>query len=130
MKPPADRSGWPVYADWLEERGERSSQWRLFEVPGYGQFTQFQEGKIMPVVGKRMLIFCGLSFAFCGDVAEQTGPFTFRLDNASMVVRTGGTPWDDLARGKGREAATFRKYGTIHVGPQFSFSCEWVGDLP
>ena len=36
MKPPADRSDWPVYADWLEERGERSSQWRMFDVPGYG----------------------------------------------------------------------------------------------
>ena len=97
---------------------------------GYGQFTQFQEGKIMPIVGKRMLIFCGLSFAFVGDVAEQTGPFSFRIDNASMVVRTGGTPWDELASGKGRDAATFRKYGTISVGPQFSFSCEWAGDLP
>lgn len=84
----------------------------------------------MPIVGKRMLIFCGLSFAFVGDVAEQTGPFSFRVDNASMLCRTGGVPWDELADGKRRDEATFRKHGTIHVGPQFSFSREWAGELP
>ena len=160
MKPPADHRDWPVYADWLEERGEASAPWRLFEPPhgdgdgdgngsgdghgygdgdgygygdggvGYGKFKSTQEGERMPIVGKRMMIFCGLAFTFVGDVVEQTGPFSFRIDDASMIVRTGGTPWDELASGKGRDSASFREYGTIHVGPQFSFSCEWAGDLP
>lgn len=84
----------------------------------------------MPVVGRNMLIFCGFGFAFAAYVAEQTGPFSFRLENATMVCRTGGTPWDELAEGKGRDGATFRYHGEIFVGPNFSFSRDWKGDLP
>ena len=86
----------------------------------------------MPIVGHRMLIFCGLSFAFVGDVKEQTGPYTFVLENASMICRTGGVSWDTLADGKEvvRHKATFRYQGTISVGPFFSWSRDWVGELP
>lgn len=84
----------------------------------------------MPIVGQRMLIFCGLSFAFVGDVAEQIGPYQYRLDNASMLCRTGGVPWDELADGKKRSQATFRYQGTISVGPFFSWAREWKGGLP
>lgn len=84
----------------------------------------------MPIVGKRMLIFCGLSFAFVGDVVEQTGPYSFSLKNASMLCRTGGVPWDDLAEGQRRTEATFRFQGAISVGPFFSWAREWAGELP
>src|SRR3990167_2606834 len=41
---------------------------------GYGQYQRYQQlgERVMPIVGHRMLIFCGLSFAFVGDVKEQT----------------------------------------------------------
>lgn len=84
----------------------------------------------MPVVGKRMLIFCGLSFCFVGDVVEQTGPYSFRLKDASMLCRTGAGSWDELADGKKRDGATFRYQGEIHVGPFFSWAREWAGELP
>ena len=84
----------------------------------------------MPIVGKRMLVFCGLSFAFVGDVTSQLGPYQFELSNTSMLCRTGGVPWDDLANGKGRDKAAFRYQGTISVGPFFSWARDWVGELP
>ena len=84
----------------------------------------------MPIVGHRMLIFCGLSFAFVGDVAEQTGPYSYLLKNASMLCRTGPASWDELANGKRRSEAIFRYQGTISVGPFFSWSRNWAGELP
>ena len=84
----------------------------------------------MPIVGQRMLIFCGLSFAFVGDVSKQLGPYQFELANASMLCRTGGVAWDVLADGKERSKATFRYQGTISVGPFFSWARAWAGKLP
>jgi len=84
----------------------------------------------MPVVGMRMLILTGVGFAWVADVAEQTGPFSFRLENARMLCRTGGVPWDRLADGHDREKATYRQWGEVHVGPQFNASRIWVGELP
>lgn len=84
----------------------------------------------MPIVGERMLIFCGLSFAFVGFVKCQLGPYQFKLEHASMLCRTGGVPWDVLADGKRRDEAIFRYQGTISVGPFFSWSRDWAGELP
>jgi hypothetical protein len=69
-------------------------------------------------------------WVICGFVAEQTGPYQFRVENARVVCRTGGVPWDELADGKRRDAATYRAWGTVTLGPQFVMSREWKGKLP
>lgn len=85
----------------------------------------------MPEVGKNQLIVLPHGWVICGWVAEQTGPYQFRVENAVVVCRTGGVPWDQLASGKGdRKAATYRRWGTVSIGPQFVMSVEWKGDLP
>lgn len=81
-------------------------------------------------IGKPFLILCGRAFAFVGVPVEQTGPYTWRLREASMLCRTGGVPWDELADGKRRELATFRFHGEVTVGPFFSFTRPWHGPLP
>ena len=35
-----------------------------------------------------------------------------------------------LADGKQRDAATYRAWGTVSIGPQFVMSREWKGELP
>lgn len=85
----------------------------------------------MPEVGKRQLIVLPHGWVFAGDVAEQTGPYQFRVENAVNICRTGGVPWDQLADGTGdRSRGTYRAWGEITVGPQFVVSRTWVGDLP
>ena len=84
----------------------------------------------MPTVGRNELIVAGYGWVLCGYVAEQTGPFSFRLENASVICRTGGVPWDELADGGRREEATFRKWGETTVGPSFGPCREWKGELP
>jgi hypothetical protein len=68
-------------------------------------------------------------WVIAATVLEQTGPFQFRCD-AVVICRTGGVPWDELADGKRREAATYRKWGVVNLGPQFVMSRPWVGELP
>jgi len=84
----------------------------------------------MPVTGKNQLIVLPYGWVICGFVAEQIGLFQFRVENASVICRTGGTPWDELADGKGREQAVFRKWGTVTIGPNFALSRDWLGELP
>ena len=84
----------------------------------------------MPVVGRRMLMFVGVGFAWVGDVVEQLGPFHFRIENCYMLCRTGGVPWDELADGKQRDEATYRHWGEVYLGPQWNGCREWVGELP
>lgn len=84
----------------------------------------------MPIVGKDMLIVLPYGWVICGHVAERIGEFQFRIEQCSVIVRTGGTPWDELADGKGRKDATFRHWGEVWVGPNFGPSREWRGELP
>ena len=84
----------------------------------------------MPEVGKRMMVFFGNGFVFAGDVVKQIGPFSFRMDNAVMICRTGGVPWDRLADGKDRAKGIYRHWGTTNVGPDFGPCRVWVGNLP
>jgi len=91
------------------------------------------EGHAMPEVGKRQMIVTGpLNMVFCGDVTEQIGPFNYRIANAFMIQDTGCgiEGWPLLAKGEGRENATFIYYGEITVGPEFGPCMEWVGELP
>jgi uncharacterized protein (TIGR02996 family) len=98
---------------------------------GYGDGKPIGEGgRVMPEVGKNQLIVLPHGWVICGYVAEQTGPYSFRVERAHVVCRTGGTPWDELAGGKGRAGATFRPWGTVTCGPQFVLSREWKGNLP
>ena len=84
----------------------------------------------MPEVGSNQLIVLPHGWVICGYVAEQTGPYTFRVRDAVVICRTGGVPWDELADGGRRDAATYRKWGDVTIGPQFVLSRPWVGDLP
>jgi uncharacterized protein (TIGR02996 family) len=95
---------------------------------GDGQFTLGE--RVMPEVGGNWLMILPHGWVLCGRVAEQTGPYQFRVEDAVVVCRTGGVPWDELADGKRREAATYRKWNTVNIGPQFVISRPWVGDLP
>ena len=84
----------------------------------------------MPEVDKKMLIVLGYGWVICGYVVEQVGPFAFTVRDASVICSTGGTPWDALAEGEGRDRATFRYWGDVRVGPLFVMSREWKGELP
>jgi len=99
---------------------------------GYGDGDEYRRGggQTMPVVGKNQLIVLPHGWVICGFVAEQIGPFQFRVENASVICRTGGTPWDCLAEGEGRAGATLRPWGTVTIGPNFVLSREWKGKLP
>jgi len=95
---------------------------------GYGRITLGEH--TMPEVGGNWLIVLPHGWVICGFVEEQTGPFQFRVREAVVICRTGGVPWDELADGKRRESATYRKWGDVRLGPQFVMSRPWVGDLP
>jgi uncharacterized protein (TIGR02996 family) len=87
-------------------------------------------GRVVPEVEKNQLIVLPHGWVICGYVAAQTGPYSFRVQNAVVICRTGGVPWDELADGKRRDSATYRKWGDITIGPQFVMSREWKGKLP
>ena len=84
----------------------------------------------MPEVGKNQLIVLAHGWVICGFVEEQLGPFQFKVTNSSVICRTGGVPWDELADGKRRDSATYRSWCTVTIGPQFVLSREWKGKLP
>lgn len=79
---------------------------------------------------QNVMIIAGHGWAVCGRVARITSPFQFTLENCSVICRTGGTPWDALADGEGRDGATFRKWGTVTLATGFVLSREWKGELP
>lgn len=104
---------------------------------GYGEDVEkpkrILKGKPMPEVGKRQLIVTGpWNMVFVGDVVAQTGPFSFRLANASMIRNSGGgvEAWPALCEDKGRSRMETVKWGEITVGPEFGPCKEWVGELP
>lgn len=84
----------------------------------------------MPEVGLNQLLVLPHGWVVCAYVAEQTGPYSFRLERASVICRTNGVPWDELADGLRRDEATYRQWGEMRVGPQFVMSRKWVGELP
>ena len=84
----------------------------------------------MPVVGMDMLIVLPFGFVICGHVEERLEGNQFRIVDTSLICRTGGTPWDLLADGEGRDKATFRPWGDVWVGPEFVLSREWKRGLP
>lgn len=85
------------------------------------------------MIGRQMLIWAGLSFAWVGLVEEVTAE-GYRLSNAGMLCRTGGISWMHLAAGEGRTGMTFRQSkapgGELFVGDFVSGAVEWLGDLP
>lgn len=85
----------------------------------------------MPRIGLNQLIVLSDGWVICGYVARMGDlPFQFIVEDAHVIINTGGTPWDELADGKGRKAATFRKWGTVTIGPNPVMSREWKGELP
>ena len=130
---------WLVFGDWLEERGMPlvvpfdGLGYGLGDGDGYGYGLGLGTNKgdiYMPIVGERMIIVTGFGWVWCGDVVEQVSPFCFRIENAVNICRTGGTPWPELADGKGRDEAKFQSWGTITLGPSFIACREWKGELP
>jgi hypothetical protein len=89
------------------------------------------EGRTMPDAdGRNWLLVLPHGWVICGRVAEQTGPYQFRVEDAAVICRTGGTPWDARADGAGRDGATYRAWGEVRIGPQFVMSRPWKGELP
>ncbi len=84
----------------------------------------------MPIVGKNMLIVLPFGWVVCAYVAEEISPRHFRLSNTTVICKTGGVPWDDLARGIGRDKTSLRKWGEVYIGPEFVLSTPWEGELP
>jgi hypothetical protein len=87
----------------------------------------------MPEVGKNQLLVLGHGWVVVGYVAEQLGPFHYRLQNAvNLVRRDQDSTWGEVAANKkGRNESVFHKLGdTITVGPLFVMSIPWVGDIP
>ncbi len=95
---------------------------------GDGKITLWE--RVMPEVGANQLIVLPHGWVICGHVAEQIGPYLFRVERTSVICRTGGVPWDELADGKQRDSATYRTWGTVTIGPQFVMSRSWAGELP
>ena len=87
----------------------------------------------MPKLHTNQLVFLPFGFVFCGYVAEQMGPYVFKLKNAKMIFDNCGICWKDLANGKGRSnylVISTMNFGTITIGPQMLHSLDWAGDLP
>lgn len=87
----------------------------------------------MPEIGLNQMIILGNGWVVVGYVAEQLGPFHYRVTNAvNLVTRSSNSTWGEIAAGtKGRDNSTFRRLGdSITVGPLFVMSVPWVGDIP
>jgi len=87
-------------------------------------------GMVMPEVGKNQLIVLPHGWVICGFVEEQTGPFSFRVRDTHVICVTNGATWDELADGHRQAEPSYRRWGTVTIGPQFVMSREWVGELP
>jgi hypothetical protein len=83
------------------------------------------------VTGRLYMFALGEGWMFVGRFVRPQGLFGAVFSEVVNVCRTGGTPWDDLLRGKGRDAATFRTYPPGEVAfPIVRFAFEWSGELP
>lgn len=84
----------------------------------------------MPELDKNQLIVLSDGWVICAYITAGALPYQFVANNASVICSTGGTPWDELADGLGRERAVFRVWGRCTFGP-FTVLCrEWKGELP
>ena len=98
---------------------------------GSGDGSLTLGGKTMPEAdGQNWLIVLPHGWVICGRVVKQIGPYSFAVEGAIVICRTGGVPWDELADGRRREAATYRVWGDVNIGPQFVLSRPWKGELP
>ena len=83
--------------------------------------------------GKLYLFMTGDGWAWVGRFVRPLGLFGAYFTDNVNVCRTGGTPWPELAKGKGREQATFQSwekegYEMPHVIVRSPFP--WIGELP
>jgi hypothetical protein len=80
--------------------------------------------------GKTYMVCLPYGWVFVGRYVSPAG-LGHRWEEASYVVRTGGTPWVDYAAGRGRDKATTKRFeGDYFSGLQIIWACEWKGDLP
>lgn len=84
------------------------------------------------MIGLQVLIYCGRGFAWVGRIEEMYTPGAYKLTNAGMLVRTGGTAWTQLAAGSGRESMVYRRapQGIVFTGHEIHGAILWEGDLP
>ncbi len=85
-------------------------------------------------IGQAYLWMVGHGWMFLGRFVRRDGLFGVVVADLVNVCRTGGTPWDDLCRGKGREQATFRRWDpATPAGTPFPYAVplgKWVGSIP
>lgn len=86
----------------------------------------------MPVIGKRMMIWCGEGFAWIGHVDEMYATGCYKLSNAGMLCRTGSDSWMAIASGLARDNYAYRHApdGIVYTGPELHGAIEWQGELP
>lgn len=87
----------------------------------------------MPEVGKNQMVVLGNGWVVVGYVAEQLGPFHYRVESCyNLVRRVSDSTWGEVAANiKGRNQSVFRKLGdSVTIGPLFVMSVPWVGELP
>lgn len=83
--------------------------------------------------GKAYMVCLGFGWVLVGRCVGPAGVFAYRFERCSYVVNTGGTPWGELAAGKGQRKAVTKPVGlngTALVGTQIVWACEWEGKVP
>jgi hypothetical protein len=88
----------------------------------------------MPTIGINMMIFSVDWYVDVGYVAEQIGPFTWRLENVKNCRDTNnGCVWEDIAadRNGARTNATWGpRIDELYLGCNVIRCIPWEGELP
>lgn len=83
--------------------------------------------------GKSYLIVLPFGWVVVGKCVEPVGLMAYKFSNCSYIVSTGGTPWGDLAAGKGRKEAKTQQFGIggeAMIGTQILWAAPWAGKVP
>jgi len=84
-------------------------------------------------IGKAYLIHCGDWHTFVGRVAEQTGPFTYKMASCSKLDTNQGDVWSDLCLEKNESMRRQCRYWHDHTPRLCVLSIsalEWEGKTP
>jgi hypothetical protein len=91
--------------------------------------TKFLQVNPMLEIGSQVLVILPHGFVICGVVGEQKGVAAWQMHNVSLICRTNGVPWDELADGQHQEKPTYRKWGDVIVHNPIMVRV-WKGQLP